>query len=1113
MPSTRASRNKVLQLLSFSIVIASTFLSMPLPACGQASVLTQHNDNMRTGQNLNETVLNASNVNVNQFGLLFTLPTQGVIYAQPLYVPNLTIDGVAHNVLFVATEEDYVYAFDADKPGPPLWQVSLIDAAHGGAAGEQPVSSSVLSNCNNLQPNIGITSTPVIDPESETIYLEADSTVGSGASAQYFHRLHALSLTTGREESQGPAVIKATVNGTGDGSVGGKLTFSPFYHLNRPGLLLLNGSIYVAFASNCDISPFHGWLFSYSASTFAQQSVFVTTPNGGDGGFWMAGAGVAADQNNNIFISTGNGDFNTTSPNAEYGDTLLKLGTAGGQLSVLDSFTPSNQACEQNDDHDLGSAGVMLLPPQTGTYPDLLITGSKDGAVFVVNRDQMTTNNTHYNNGGSTCTASNGNTNDPEILEESGTGTFSRVITLPAYWAGSQSIYYWTTNGHLKAIPIIDGLPSFSNITTNATELTYPGSNLSISSNGVTAGTGILWAVDDHMYGPPANTGPAVLHAIDLRNISNELWNSSMAPSNRDQAGNAVKFTVPTVVDGKVYIGTTAAVDVYGLLATTVSLASEANTIGIFSDGTTLSSGGLDGEGHAYSSTELGSSVTLSGTTFSFLPANEPDAVSGAGAPVITLPAGNYSALNLLGTGDFGNQGDQDFTVTYTDGTSTQLAQSLSDWWSSSANSGETIAVHSAYLDLNNGTKLNQQVDLYEYSIPLDTTKTVKSLTLPNNPDVVLLAAELAPPIPVPTSAPSLSAAANVIGIFSDGTTLSSGGLDGEGHAYSSTELGTLVSLDGLAFPLLPANASNAVTGAGAPSIALPAGNYSALSFLGMGMYGDQPGQVFTVTYSDGTTTKLTQSLSDWWGFAGNKGETVAVHSDYLDLNTGTELAQPVDLYEYSMPLNSSKTVQSFTLPNNPNVAVFSIALSPPVAINSTAVSLVSSVNATGIFSDGATLSNGGLDGEGDAYSSTELGSSVTLGGVPFTLLGPNVPDVVKGEGAPVIPLPAGSYSLIDILGAGMYGNQTGQVFTVTYTDGTTAQFTQGTSDWWSSSDNSGETIAIHSVYLDQNSGKQLAQPVDVYEYSFALNNTKTVKSITLPNNPNVAVLAMSLVQ
>jgi hypothetical protein len=547
-------------LLALSLCVAAS------PSWGQASVLTQHNDIGRTGQNTNETILNTSNVKVGQFGKVFSQPVTGQVYAQPLYVPNVSILGGTHNVLIVATAADMVYAFDADSNtgsnALPLWAVSMVDAAHGGLMGETPLISASTIGCTDMQPQIGISATPVIDANSKTIYVEAKSDVVGKSSTTYIHRLHALSLATGAEISPGPVVIAATVSGTGDGSKNGSLSFDNLHQMARPGLLELNGAIYIAYASHCDFSPYHGWIFAYDTATFTQKSLIISTPNGGLGGFWMSGAGIAADENFNIFIPSGNGDFNGV-PATEFGDTILKLGTTNETLSVLDYFTPSDQSCLASSDEDLGSGGVLVLPTQTGaTFPDILVEAGKEGKIYVVSRDSpMTTTPAHYNS------VANCASVDPEIVEESASGAIGGMWSMPAYWNGT--LYFWGAGDVLKAIPLANGKPNFSSVTMNSTAIQFPGATPSISSNGTQSGTGILWAIDASKYGPPGPTAaPAVLHAINAAAIGSELWNSTQAAKNADQAGNAVKFSVPTIANGKVYIGTSTEVDVYGLLGT-----------------------------------------------------------------------------------------------------------------------------------------------------------------------------------------------------------------------------------------------------------------------------------------------------------------------------------------------------------------------------------------------------------------------------------------------------------------------------------------------------------------------------------------------------------------
>ena len=510
----------------------------PLVSAHGQDVLTQHNDNGRTGQNLNETILTPSNVNPTTFGKLFSMAVDGYVYAQPLYMSNVPIAGGTHNVVYVATEDNSVYAFDADN-GTPLWHVSLVDAAHGGTANEKaiPVADLAADHCNNVKPLIGITSTPVIDNTTDLMYVEAKSELADGS---FIHRLHVLDITTGAEKSPGPVVITATVPGTGDG--GTTITFNAANELNRPGLLLAYGTVYVAYASHCDYQPFHGWVFAYNASTLAQNAVRVTSPNGREGGIWMSGAGIAADSNGDLFLVTGNGTFGSS----DFGDSIFKL--SGSTLTLSDYFTPYNQSTLDGGDGDLGSGGVLLLPDQPGTYPHELVEAGKRQTIYLINRDQMTTNNTHYCSG---CTS------DPEIVQER-TSAVGGVFSVPAYW--NNTVYFWGQNDVLKAFGLSNGLLT-TPTSSSTVSLGFPGATPSVSSNGNT--NGIVWAIDSSAY----DTGPAVLYAFDATNVARQLWKSSQAANNRDRAGFAVKDAVPTIANGKVYIGTQTELDVYGLLA------------------------------------------------------------------------------------------------------------------------------------------------------------------------------------------------------------------------------------------------------------------------------------------------------------------------------------------------------------------------------------------------------------------------------------------------------------------------------------------------------------------------------------------------------------------
>lgn len=524
---------------------------------GFAGVFTQHNDIGRTGQNTNEATLTPTNVgSTTSFGKKFSQPVDGFIYAQPLYVPNVTMGGSIHNVVYVATEGDSVYAFDADSNtganANPLWHASMIDTAHGAAAGATTVNirATLEEGCTDLIPQVGITSTPVIDPSTGTMYVEAKSEENS----QFIHRLHAIDITTGAEKAPGPVSVTATVPGTGEG--GTTVSLDGLHHLNRPGLLLLNGTIYLAYASHCDDTPYHGWLLTYDAGTFTQTGLEITTPNGGLGGYWMSGSGVAGDSNANIFIASGNGDFDTTHvPATELGDTILKLFYNGTPtLSLEDYFTPYDQSNLDGDDVDLGSGGVLLLPDQPGAVTHELVEAGKEGTIYLINRDQMTAGNLHYCQTG--CASK-----DPQITQELQYAV-GGLWSMPAYW--NSAIYVAGAGDLLKEFKLTNGLFATSPSAASGQEFGFPGATPTVSANGST--NGIVWAIDSSQYGAPGPVnGPAVLHAFRADTLA-ELWNSSQAAASRDTAGNAVKFTVPTVANAKVYIGTQTELDVYGTL-------------------------------------------------------------------------------------------------------------------------------------------------------------------------------------------------------------------------------------------------------------------------------------------------------------------------------------------------------------------------------------------------------------------------------------------------------------------------------------------------------------------------------------------------------------------
>lgn len=510
--------------------------NQPPPPPTTSTVTTFHNDNARTGQDLSETTLTTENVNASSFGLLFVLPADGKVDAQPLYVPNLNTSGGTHNVVFIATEHGSVYAFDADQ-GTQLWQVSTL------GSGE---TTSDDHGCNQVTPEIGVTSTPVIDPSSGThgtIYVVAMSKDGSG---NYHQRLHALDLTTGTEEFGGPKEIQASYPGTGDNSSGGNVIFDPGQQLERPGLLLLNGVIYTTWGSHCDIRPYTGWVIGYAENTLSQTSVLNVTPNGNEGAFWMGGTAPSADASGNIYALDANGVFDTTlnaqgfPSQGDYGNAFLKISTANNQLAVADYFEMSYQSSENSTDEDLGSGGALVLPDLTdgsGNTRHLAVGAGKDGHMYVVDRDSMG--------------KFNANAND---IYQDFPGALAGVFSMAAYF--NNTVYYGAEGAKIEAFSIGNAQLGSTPTSQTSNAFPYPGATPSISANGTS--NAILWAAE--------NSNPAVLHAYDATNLANELYNSNQASNGRDHFGAGNKFITPTVINGKVYAGTTNGVGVFGLL-------------------------------------------------------------------------------------------------------------------------------------------------------------------------------------------------------------------------------------------------------------------------------------------------------------------------------------------------------------------------------------------------------------------------------------------------------------------------------------------------------------------------------------------------------------------
>jgi hypothetical protein len=513
-----------------SITSNAATLTVNAAAAAGTDVVTYKYDVMRTGQNPAEATLTPSNVNSATFGKLRNLMVDGLVDAQPLYLSKLTVAGATHNVVFVATEHDSVYAFDADT-GATLWQMSLI------RAGE---TTSDNRGCGQVTPEIGITSTPVIDRNAGahgTIFVVA---MTKDASSNYHQRLHALDVVTGQELGAGPTEITAMFGAT---------TFAPGQYKERAALLLNNGTVYTTWASHCDDGPYGGWIIALSESTLAITNALNIALGASGSGYasqgpsiWMSGGGPAADSAGNVYVLTANGRFDTTlnaggfPSGGDYGNSFVKISSSGGTLAVDDYFAMSGEVAESTSDTDLGSGGVMLLPDMAdahGTLRQLAVGAGKDGNLYVVDRNNM---------GKFTSVGNN-------IWQE-----LDGIFATPAYF--NHSIYYGPVGNSLKAFSLTNALLSTSPTTQTATRFTYPGTFPVVSANGTA--NAIVWAYE--------NTSPAVLHAYAASNLANELYNSNQAANGRDQFGAGNKYIAPVVADGKVFVATTNSVAVFGLL-------------------------------------------------------------------------------------------------------------------------------------------------------------------------------------------------------------------------------------------------------------------------------------------------------------------------------------------------------------------------------------------------------------------------------------------------------------------------------------------------------------------------------------------------------------------
>jgi hypothetical protein len=905
-------------------------------------VLTWHDDVARTGVNATETQLTPANVNSSSFGKLFSEPLDGQLYAEPLYVSHLNMGALGtHDVVFVATEHNSVYAFDADNPNPAtggglLWHVNLGTPA----TTPSPYIGGRYGPWTLVTPYIGIEGTPVIDRATNTMYLDSFTNDAPGV---YAHHIYAMDITTGANKVA-PVLVNPTYPGNGAGGNGTTIPFIANRQQQRPALTLLNGIVYVAYGSFDDTDPHHGWIVGYDAATLQLKEVWNSTPtlltppgaNAGEGPIWQSGAGLSSD-GTNLYAMTGNGDFNASLN--DYADSFVKVSTANNTLALTDYFTPYNQQALTDADNDLGSAGPMVLPDSVGSaaHPHLLVGVGKQGILFLLDRDNMG----HF---------------DPatdHVLQEVqlGSGAWSN----PAYFDGR--IYVHGVGGVLKAFSIANGVMSTAPVAQANVTYGYPGATPNISANGTTHG--IIWELQ---------TG-GVLHAYDATTLT-ELYNSTQAGA-RDQLGSYVKFTSPTIADGKVFVGTADSLVVFGMRPQDSIAGTGGNDTIILKRSTdgqnidwTLNSGGaapasgelpindpagltISGNGGMDTITldaskgdplpnllTLNGTFTINGLTASTVAAGQTIDI---GASTVTIPyAAGASVLpavqSLLKSGYSGGTWKGTGIIS-------SLAQvnpfyGIAD--TDSANGGvagqptSTVRLQPALVADANQDGQVDQIDSTILANHLGSTGADWSQGdfnydgIVNNLDSAILNSNLGHHRPTQVN---LSSSYNLIGIVADGSTFT-GGLDGVGYALSANLLGATASWKGNTYTIGAAGGNNVVQALG-QTIASPPGNASTLTLLATATNGNQPAQVFTVHYTDGTSQTFTQGISDWYTPQNYAGEATAISLAYRDTSAGgRDTITPFQVYGYTFALNSAKTVASLTLPNTAMVKVLAIDLS-----------------------------------------------------------------------------------------------------------------------------------------------------------------------------------------
>ncbi|GHO42324.1 hypothetical protein [Ktedonospora formicarum] len=1105
-------------VLLLVIVASGTLLTLNIIPFGTAraaadsAVLTYKGDTYRTGQYTNETILNKSNVNSSQFGKRVTYPVDGQVYAQPLFMPNLTINGDTHNVVIVVTEHDGVYAFDADQTTvtAPLWYTSFL------SSGITPVPSSDVA-CNDMVPEVGITGTPVI--VGDTIYLVAFTKENS----KLVYQLHALDVTNGQEKPGSPQIITGSVPGKGSGNVNGVVNFDPKHERQRSALLFANGQLYIAFASFCDNRPYHGWIMSYNTD-LQQTGIYNDTANGADGGIWGSGNALASDSDGNIYTITGNGDFDLNTGGVNAGDTFIKLSP---QLKLLDYFAPFNQLCLEQADADLGSGGPLLIP---GTNE--LVGAGKEGRIYVVNNSNM---GKYTPNPKLTCSNPDERkrTDIDKVVQELPPGTTGGQYSTPALW--NDTVYFTGAGDHIKAFRFNNGVLSTAPISQTADSFAFTGGGSVTSSNGMNSSTAVLWSIDPS----------AVLRAYDATNLSKRLYTSSDVAS-RDSLDSFVKFAVPTVANGEVFVGTKTGLSIFGLLPSTPGTPTATSTppptpttpagpptfnnVGT-SDDTNPGSGNFDGGHTSYSAQAIqnaginpGDNTFYKGMVFTW-----PNAVPGQpnnylvkGQTVPVIPIADANVLGFLGASTNGPSSGK-ATIHYTDGSTQAITLGFSDWTLGggknplSFGNGRMAAL--PYRNTTSGLQVVTTYILYA-DVAMQEGKTVESVTLPSTTSggqmhifaiatkVGTVSTPVTPTIPynnVATSDDGSPAGGSFDGInsYSSQATQSLGLIPGASvNVYSTTFI----------WPAVNPSYKNNYVAQGQVLPIKPVNNAGTLAFLGSSSYGPSSGTL-TVAYTDGSTETFTLGFSDWT-LAGGKASPsfnnlVAMSMPYRNTPHGKQNINTYIFYS-EIPLAVDKTVQSITLPSdvkNGQLHVFAIST------RTGSLYAQSPYNNMGTSNDN-TPGSGNFDGGHMSYSAQALqskgykpGSVVVFNGTSFVWPAstPGTVDnyVAQGQVIPVNSVYNANY--IAFLGSASHGPLQGNVL-VTYTDGTTETVSLGFSDWTLGAGKMkpsyGNKVALTTTYRNGPKGKQ-----NVATYMFYCEATlgalnKQVQSITLPTLP-----------